>query len=116
MDWTYGLVGANAGLYLLLTYQLIHARRFRTKHAGNLREAFGVLDEEVKIGMPSLPPGHTWREVMAEVRKRDLQVDWVSFGKSMDAYEELRYGGSGRVADADYREVLVLAKELKRLK
>jgi len=116
MDWIYGLVGANAALYLLLAYQLIHAWRSRTRHAGNLREAFGVLDEEVKKEMPSLPPGHTWREMVAEAKRRDLQVDWTSFGKSMDAYEELRYGDSERVAEADYREVLSLARELKRMK
>jgi len=114
MNWTGVLVGANAALYLLLAYQLIHARRLQTRRVGNLREAFGVLDEEVKRGIPSLPPGRTWREVVAEVKRKDLQVDWVSFGKSMDAYEEFRYGDSG--GSADYREVLKLAREVKRLK
>jgi len=115
MDWTEALAGANAALYLLLAYQLIRARRPQTSHAGNLREAFGVLDEEVKKGLPSLPPGHTWRDVAAEAKRKDMQVDWASFGKSMDAYEELRYGDSER-GDTDYREVLKLARELKRLK
>jgi len=115
MDWTDGLVGANAALYLVLCYQLVHARRTKTRHAGDLREAFGVLEEEVKKGMPSLPPGHTWRDVVTEAKRRDLHVDWASFGKSMDAYEELRYGGSER-GGTDYREVLTLARELKRSK
>jgi len=115
MAWTDGLAGANVAVYLLLAYQLIHARRTKTGHAGSLREAFGVLDEEVKKGVLSLPPGHTWREVMAEAKRRDLHVDWTSFGKSMDAYEELRYGNSER-GGTDYREVLTLAGELKRLK
>jgi hypothetical protein len=114
MDWADGLAGANVALYLVLSYQLIHAWRTKTRHAGNLREAFGVLEEEVKKGMLSLSPGHTWREAVAEAKKRDLHVDWASFGKSMDAYEELRYGGSER-GGTDYREVLVLARELKRL-
>ncbi len=48
------------------------------------------------------------------MKRKDLQVDWVSFGKSMDAYEEFRYGDSG--GSADYREVLKLAREVKRLK
>jgi len=115
MDWTDVLVGANAALYLLLAYQLTHGWRSRARRAGSLREAFGVLNEEVKKRMPSLPPGLTWREVVAEVKRRDVQVDWVDFGKSMDAYEELRYGDSERVG-ADYREVLVLAREVERLK
>jgi hypothetical protein len=115
MDWTDGLAGANAVLYLLLAYQLIQARGSKTTQAENLSEAFGVLDEEVKKRLPSLPPGHTWRDVVDEAKRRNLRVDWPSFGKSMDAYEELRYGGSGG-GGADYREVLVLAKELKRLK
>jgi len=115
MDWTDGLAGANAALYLLLSYQLIQARRTRTRHAGNLLEAFGVLEEEVKKGMPSLPPGHTWREVVVEAKRRQMHVDWARFGKSMDAYEELRYGGTDGTV-TDYLEVLTLAREMKRLK
>jgi len=115
MDWIDGLAGANAALYLLLCYQLINARWTKVTHAENLRDAFGVLEKEVKKGMPSLPPGHTWREVVAEAQRLRLRVDWASFGRSMDAYEELRYGGSeGEVAD--YREVLTLAREMRRLK
>jgi hypothetical protein len=115
MDWTDGLVGANVALYLLLTYQLIQTRKSKMTQAGSLIQAFGVLDEEVKKRLPSLPPGHTWRDVVAEAKRRNLRVDWPSFGKSMVAYEELRYGGSGG-GGADYREVLEMAKELKRLK
>jgi len=115
MDWSIELAGANAALYLALSYQLVRAKRVKPSRAGSLRDAFGVLEKEVKKGMPSLPPGHTWREVAAEAKRRGLRVDWVSFGKSMEAYEELRYGGS-EGGGTDYREVLTLARELERLK
>jgi len=115
MDWTESLVGANAAIYLMLSYQLVHGSMAHARHAGNLSEAFGVLGEEVKEWMPSLPPGYTWREVVAEVKKRGLKIDWASFGKSMDAYEALRYGDS-ESGGTDYREVLTLARELKRLR
>lgn len=115
MDLTDDLVGANAVVYLLLSYQLIRARMSQPRRAGNLRDAFEVLGEEVKKGMPSLPPGHTWREAVAEAKKKNLSVDWTSFDKSMEAYEELRYGDSRR-GGTDYREVLTLARELKRSK
>ena len=115
MDWTESLVGANGAIYLMLSYQLVHGRMAHTRHAGNLSEAFGVLGEEVKEWMPPLPPGYTWREVVAEAKRRGLKIDWASFGKSMDAYEALRYGDS-ESGGTDYREVLTLARELKRLR
>jgi hypothetical protein len=114
MDWTESLVGVNAAIYLMLFYQLVHGRLATNRHAGNLSEAFEVLGEEVKKWMPSLPPGYTWREVVAEVKRRGLKIDWASFGRSMDAYEALRYGDSESSGN-DYREVLTLARELKRL-
>ena len=108
-------MGANAAIYLVLSYQLIHGRMARTRRAENLREAFGVLGEEVKKWVPSLPPGYTWREVAAELRRKGLKIDWASFSKSMNAYEALRYGDS-ESGVADYREVLRLARELRRIR
>ena len=107
----YPLLGVSAVAYPLLAFQLLRRREAGPK-ADDLSGAFKVLEGVVKEKAPTIPEGFTWREVVREAQTMGLDVDWRRVGLALDEYEARRYGGAGR-ANADYGEVLVLARRLR---
>ncbi len=108
----YALVGANALLYLVLAFQLLRRGSEGLPRVETMSEAFAVLSAELTKAIPNVPRGFTWREAVQEARRMRLDVDWPKVDRAVEAYEKLRYGGI-RV-DSDFREVLVLARRLRR--
>ena len=112
MTSEYILIGANALIYILLFLQVVRREAGRAPVAGGMSGAFEMLGVELNRRIPEMPPGYTWREAVAEVKKRKLKVDWKKVGSALASYEAVRYGGEGE-DEADCGEILVLAKELR---
>jgi len=112
--WTaYLFVGANIALYALLALQLVRSRLQAPTRAETIGEAFALFGVEIRRSVPSIPPGFTWEEAVAQARKLSLAVDWPKLDEAVRTYEGYRYGGAGEPR-AGYEEVSRLARELRR--
>jgi hypothetical protein len=108
----YILIAFNLILYSFASLQLLLRRKGQLK-AESISDAFLILGEAVKKGIPTISNGFTWNEVIQEAENLDFKVDWIKVRKAVEAYEAYRYGGLS-VASPDYNEVLSLAKELAK--
>jgi hypothetical protein len=104
------LGGAVVAIYLVLAYQL-RRRKGRTSPVPGARQAFALLERELRRAQPSLPSGFTWREAVGEAQKLGVDADWPEVGREVSAYEAYRYGGERE--PAEFTGVLALASRLR---
>jgi hypothetical protein len=111
LEWV--MVTADVAIYAFLALQLLGSGP-KGGEGGSLgaAEAFALLGAEIRRSVPSLPPGFTWEEAIAEARKLKVKVDWPSVDKAVRSYEGYRYGGKGEVVSG-YEEIRRLARELR---
>jgi len=107
------LAAADVALYAALGYQVFRSRKdlYRVEGA---KQAFSVLEKELRRKVTTLPLGFTWKEAVGEARKLGVPADWPEVGREVEAYEAFRYGG-GR-EPVEFSGVLTLARELRGTK
>ena len=87
-------------------------RRLQAPNPADAKAAFGLLEAALKKTFPGLPEGFTWREGMAEARRKRLDLNWEELDRELNDYEAYRYG-SGLAPAASQPELLKLLKSLR---
>jgi len=74
--------------------------------------AFGMLELALRKAFPDLPQGFTWREGIAEARKRGVRLNWTALDGALRSYEAYRYGQEPAPAASPQPDLLKLLKVL----
>ena len=74
--------------------------------------AFGMLEQALRRAFPDLPEGFTWREGIAEARKKGVRLNWNALDGALRSYEAYRYGQEPAPTAAPQPDLLKLLKVL----
>ena len=108
------LVVLNGAVYASLVAGLAFWLKERP-HRGRPRDvasAFGMLDLAFRRAFPDLPQGFTWREGIAEARRKGVRLNWAAIDTTLRSYEAYRYGEGPAPAVAPQPDLLKLLKVL----